>query len=160
MFEMNMTGAADLKRLSRQLKTSGNPKQVRKDLTKGLRQGAKPAVVAVKAAALALPDKLGNTSAGLRRRMAASAGVQVRTAGKTPGVRVRISRARMGDKAALAKVTNQGKWRHPVYGNRLKWATQTSRAHWFDQASASAAPAVRRALKRVLNDIEHKLQSR
>lgn len=158
MFKIQVTGAQDLKRLSRQLREAGNPKQVRRDLTKGLRAGAKPAVVAVKAAALALPDKPGNASPGLRKELAAATSIQVRTAGNSAGVRVRISRARMGDRAALAKVTNKGRWRHPVYGNRSAWVTQTSRRGWFDAATRSAAPAVRRSLKKVLDDIERKLK--
>lgn len=156
-------GSDDLRRVARQLRAAGNGKALRRDMTKGLRQGAKPAVAAVKAAALDLPDKAGNASPGLRRQMAAATGVQVRTTGRQAGVRVRISRQRMGDKASLAKVTNVGRWRHPVYADKSKprsewtWVPQTSRPRWFDRASASAAGPVRRELKRVLDDIERKL---
>jgi hypothetical protein len=153
-------GLRDLRTLSAQIKQVSDPKQVRKDLTKGLRQGAKPAAVAVKAAAKSLPAKSGGKATGLRRRMASAAGVQVRTSGQMAGVRVRVSRARMGEQASLAKVTNEGSWRHPVYGNRHVWVVQRSRRGWFDSATARSAPAVRKALKKVLDDTERKLRSR
>lgn len=159
-FTLSGNGLKDLRTLSAQIKQAADPKQVRKDLTKGLRQGAKPAAVAVKAGARSLPARPGGRSTGLRRRMAASAGVQVRTSGQMAGVRVRISRARMGDQASLPKVTNVGVWRHPVYGNRKVWVTQRSRRGWFDAATARSAPAVRMALKKVLDDTERKLRSR
>lgn len=153
-----MTGASDLKALSRQIRKSADPKQIRRDLTKGLKDGTKPAVALVKAAALALPDKPGNKSTGLRRKMARVTNAQVRTTGSTAGVRVRISRARMGDQASLARVTNKGLWRHPVYGNRGVWVPQMSRRAWFDEANRQAAPGVRRAVKKVLDDIEKRLE--
>ena len=156
MMQMGMTGAADLKAVAKRIRTAANPKQVRKDLTKGLKEGAKPAAVLVKSAALALPAK-GPKSTGLRKKMARVTNVQVRTGGNSAGVRVRLSRARMGDQAGMARVTNKGRWRHPVYGDTKVWVTQTSRRGWFDDANRRAAPQVRRAVKQVIDDIEKRL---
>jgi BMFP domain-containing protein YqiC len=157
MMEMRMTGAADLKTLAKKIRKSADAKQVRKDLTKGLKDGTKPALVLVKAAALALPDKPGNKSTGVRRKMARVANVQVRASGNSAGVRVRLSRSRMGDHAAMARVTNDGKWRHPVYGNANVWVRQYSRRGWFDDANRRAASQVRKAVKQVIDDIEKRL---
>jgi hypothetical protein len=157
MLQMGMTGAADLQALAKRIRTVADAKQVRRDLTKGLKDGTKPAVALVKTAALALPDKPGNKSRGLRKKMARVTNVQVRTSGRSAGVRVRLSRARMGDQAGMARVTNNGKWRHPVYGNRKAWVTQTSRRSWFDDANRRAAPQVRRAVKATIDDIQKRL---
>jgi hypothetical protein len=160
MMQMGMTGAAELKAVAKQIRKAADAKQVRKDLTRGLKEGAKPAAVLVKAAALALPDKPGNKSTGLRKKMARVTNVQVRTGGSQAGVRVRMSRARMGDQAALPRVTNKGRWRHPVHGNTKVWVTQTSRRGWFDDANRRAAPQVRKAVKQVIDDIEKRLERR
>lgn len=157
MLQMGMTGADDLKALAKKIRKVSEPKQIRKDLTKGLKAGAKPAAEKVKAAALALPDTPGNKSTGLRRKMARVVNVQVRTVGGQAGVRVRLSRARMGDQAALPRVTNKGRWRHPVYGDTQVWVTQVSRRGWFEAANRQAAPMVRKSLKKVVDDIEKRL---
>lgn len=153
--------ASDLIRVRAQLRAAGNPKQINKDLTKGLRKGAVPASRAVKAAARALPDKPGNATRGLRRRMASATGIQVRTGGTRAAVAVRVRRSPMGDQAALVRLTNKGSWRHKVFarpGKRQVWVVQTSRRGWFDTAVRQSAAPVRRELKAVLDDIEKKLK--
>jgi hypothetical protein len=166
MIDVKMSGQDDLRRLSKQLRTVGDGKAVRRDMMRGLRQGAKPAAAAVKAAALSLPDKSGNASTGLRRRMAAATGVQVRTSGRQAGVKIRVSRRRMGGQASLAKVTNHGTWRHPVFASSNQtrsewtWVRQSSRRGWFDRTAAAHGKDVESALKNVLNDIERKLSHR
>jgi hypothetical protein len=141
--------------MARRLREVTNGPQLRREMTKALRQGTRPAVVGVRAAALSLPAK--HPSSGLRRDMAAAVSVQVRTTGNQAGVRVRIPRRRLGSKAALPRVTNRGVWRHPVFGDRGTWVTQTSQRGWFDRAAAAAAPQVRRALDQVIDDLDRKL---
>jgi hypothetical protein len=151
-------GPDDLRALAKRIRKAGNAKTIRKQLNAGLKEGVKPALAATKKAALDLPVKTGKReTTGLRKKMARVANIQVRSSGRDPGVRVRISRARMGDQASLVKATNNGKWRHPVRGNREVWVTQTSRAGWFDNANRYTGPPVRRAIKRVMDDIEKQL---
>lgn len=157
MFDLTVNQAPDdLRALAKRLRKAGNAKQIRKQLNAGLKEGAKPALVGTRKAALGLPAKA-NSKNQLRKKMARVSGIQVRSSGRDPGVRVRISRKRMGDQAALPKVTNEGQWRHPVYGNTDKWVTQRSTAGWFDSANRYAGPPVRRAIKRVLDDVEKEL---
>lgn len=160
MLKMGLTGTKDLKDLSKQIRKVTDAKEIRKELTKGLRAGTKPAVVLVKKAALDLPDKPGNKSTGLRRLMARAVGAEVRTGGDNAGVRVRLARARMGEQSSLPKVTNEGRWRHKVYdqdGKPEVWVTQTSQRGWFDDANRQAAAVVRRALRDVVDDIQKRL---
>jgi hypothetical protein len=150
---------SDLRAVSKAMRQNGNAKVIRAQLTKGLRAGAKPALTATKAAALSLPSH-GSKHTGLRAKMARTAGTQVRTGGNTPGVTVRVSRARMGSQASLATVTNEGQWRHPVYqrpGKPPVWAVQTSRKGWFDNANRFQAPVVRRELVKVIDDVKKSL---
>ena len=152
--------SGDLARLSRQLRTVGDAKAIRRDLVRGLRSGAKPALEAVRAAALALPDNPGGRSTGLRRKAARAASIQVRTSGRQAGVYVRISRARMGNQAGALKGSRSRRWRHPVFGNRDVWVQQASRPEWFDRAARSQAGPARRAVQQVLNDIERRMAHR
>jgi hypothetical protein len=157
-----VTKPANLRAISAQIKRVGGAPEVRKRLMTGLRAGAAPASKRVKVAALTLPAKGTGKSTGLRRLMASAVGVQVRASGRDPGVRVRIARSRMGSKAALPKVTNEGVWRHRVFarpGKRQVWVLQRSRKGWFDNTLVASAPPVRIALKKVIDGIEKDLGS-
>jgi hypothetical protein len=151
--------STDLRVVAKQLRTAGDPKAVRKQLLTGLRNGTKPALKAVQAGAASLPSHHGGTPV-LRPLLVAAAGIQVRTTGKDAGVAVRIRRAKLGDKAALGKVTNEGSWRHLVFGHRTVWVTQTSRKGWFDNGNRYAAPGVRRELGKVLDGIAKQCEHR
>jgi len=159
MLELTLSRSSqdDLRKLARQLRTVGDAKAIRRDLTKGLRAAARPAQQEAKAAALALPSKRPG-STGLRRQIAAATGTQVRTTGRNAGVKIRVSKKRMGDKARLPRLMNKGTWRHPVFGNREVWVTQTSRYLWFDRPLLLSGPLVRREIKKVLDDIERRLR--
>jgi hypothetical protein len=155
--------SSDLARLSRQLREAGSEPAIKRKLTKGLRDGTKPAVTRARAAALGLPSN-GNRHTGLRRRIAASTGTQVRSGGRNPTVSVVISRRKMGPQASVAIATNQsGGWRHPVFqraGAAPAWTRQVSRAHWFDDVNRFSAPGVRRAIQGAVNDIEKQMEHR
>lgn len=146
----------DLAILSKQIRKSGNAKQIRKDLLTGLRNGAKPAVTRVRSHALVLPSH-GKKHTGLRVKMASATGTQVRTAGAQAGVTVRLSRAKMGAQAGVALSTNKTNWRHPVYGDTKVWVTQRSSPGWFDRDVRVSAPGVRKNIEGVLNKIEKDL---
>jgi len=150
------TTQADLRRLSRGLRQHGGAKALRRETVKALRESVKPVERDVKSAALSLPAR-GPRSTGLRRRIARATSTQVRLSGRSPGVKVRVSKARMGDQRNLPKLMNQGRWKKPVFGNRAVWAAQTSRPRWFDDPNRAARPMVRRRVKRVYDDIERKL---
>lgn len=162
MLELSTSNTArDLRALSAQLRKSGDAKTIRKKLNKGLREGTKPALTATKKAALNLPST-GKSRTNLRKNMAAASGTQVRASGRDPGVRVRIARKRLEktNQASLAKVTNIGRWRHPVHarpGRPRVWVTQESTPGWFDKANQYSARPVRRELKAVLDGIEKEL---
>ena len=148
----------DLRKATARLKAHGSGREFRKDLTKGLREGAKPVLPMVRNAALNLPSKNNDTKM-LRRKMARVTSIQVKTGGKNPTVRIRIARSRMGDQAALPRVTNEGRWRHRVYGHNT-WVTQTSTRGWFDNANRRGAPIVRRGAKTALDNLERKLSGK
>lgn len=141
---------------ARKLKRHGNAVAIRKEMVKGLRAAAKPGEKAAKASAMSLPANTGQ-STGLRRRIASAIGIQVR-ASRNALVRIRVGRAKMGGQASLPQRMNRpGRWRHPVYGNREAWVTQTSRAGWFDRPVLATRPQAIAEMTKVLQRIVRRM---
>src|ERR1700761_309355 len=92
--------SSDLPRLVRQLREAGSEPAIRRKLTKGLRDGTKPAVARTRSAAMGLPAH-GGKHTGLRRNLAMATGTQVKTGVRNPTVSVRVSRKRLGKQASL-----------------------------------------------------------
>lgn len=149
--------ADDIRRVHERLRSAADAKRLRRELVAALRRAAKPAATAAKQAARNLPDNpTAPASTGLRRRMASSIGVQVR-GGRNAAVKVRMSRARLGEQAGAARSTNRGRWRHPVFGDRDVWVQQESRPGWFDKAVRIGGVNTKREIRQVLNDLERRL---
>jgi len=68
---------------------------------------------------------------GLRRRIAAVTELEVRTGSDTPRVKFVVRTDRLGDAKNLPFHMDSGKrWRHPIMGNRSKWAANSGKP-WF-----------------------------
>lgn len=148
MSDFELRGSSDFYKLSKALKAAGRT-QMRKELHKGLQQGAKPLIPLARAEARrVLPHKGGLAEVVARAPMR----VQVRTGARTAGVRVVVGRDRSG-----ARRANQGVIRHPVFGNRQVWVNQVVPPDWFDRPMEHGAPIVRpelqKAVERVLDQI-------
>lgn len=73
---------------------------------------------------------------GLRASISRSITAEYRESGNYAGLAVRARGSSMPpSQRALVKASNRGKgWRHPVYGNKNVWVTQTMLpANWFDR---------------------------
>jgi hypothetical protein len=53
----------------------------------------------------------------------------------------------------MASVINEGRIRHPVYGNRRRWATQWASPLWWDTTVRRHTPRMRAEVERVLGDV-------
>jgi hypothetical protein len=153
--DFTIRGADDFLRLSKALKQAGRT-ELRKELHKGLKDGATPLTKKTQAAfAAGMPSRELAARAGKTKQL-----VQVRT-GKDPGVRVvkQFGRRGAGMGASNARLANRtGEIRHPVFGNREVWRnTKTSARGWFDDTLRRHAPDVRpeleRAMERVVQQI-------
>lgn len=68
---------------------------------------------------------------GLRRRIAAVTELEVRSGSDQPRVKFVVRTDRLGDKKNLPYLMDSGKkWRHPIMGNRSKWAANSGKP-WF-----------------------------
>ena len=80
-------------------------------------------------------------------------GSSVRTAGSDPGVSLTARSA--GKKRKLRRL-DSGLLTHPLFGNREHWYTQEEpsvRPGWFTGPARDAAPQVRAAIEKALDDV-------
>jgi hypothetical protein len=145
--DVEVHGADAFLALSKHLKAIGET-ELRKELHRGLRQAAKPIIQAQKeAAARDLPQRGGLAKRVARSRITAS----VKT-GRDPGVSIKTRRTS----------TDTGRLRHPVFGNRERWVTQTVDKGWFSETpyEAGRVADVRREIERVLVDVAQEVARR
>ena len=147
MPEFEIRGGRDLARIVRELRKTGDGKQLVKQYRKELRAAAKPMVPAVRASIRAIPAASGQHS-GLRQRMASATRLSVRTSGRKAEIAVRVDGRKMapGEGALPAYMDGRKRdWRHPVYGTRV-WVRQEPHPY-FDRAIAPIVPRSRVAIR-------------
>jgi len=145
--DFRVEGAEQFLALSKALKAAGR-KDLRNELNKAMRNGAKTLIPKARAEALArLPQR-----GGLARQVSKEpARVQTRT-GRDPGVRVVVGKRQGGARSA-----NRGVIRHPVFGNRERWVDQKVPAGWFDDPMKDSAPEIRKALEQGIEDVAQRV---
>lgn len=137
----------DLDKVSRRLKHAGSPLAIRAEIRGGMTKVGPQARQAVAQAARNLPAH-GRRHTGLRSLIARSVQARSATEGENVALVVGIRRDVMGTKHSLPGHIEQGQWRHPVFGNRENWVTQTGKRGWFtDAISTRVVPAMERAIK-------------
>lgn len=178
--------SADLKRLARDLRDVADGRELRKELTQGLRGVLNPIRDQVKAAYRSAPSKGHASSSRARQRqpnlrtlLAGATRVEVRTSGRLAGARLRVDGRKMpsGMRSlpSMWEGPPQGKrWRHPVFpdaGPRHRFTDRTrtfaTEAPWVQQEShptfyritAGHEVTARRAVEQVLDGVRRKLEA-
>jgi hypothetical protein len=146
-------GSRELAALAARLKAAG-ARDLRLQLLRGLKEGAKPLIPAVQAAAR---DQLPK-SGGLNEQVASQkVSVSVRTGARTAGVRLTTT-------APDTAQTDAGFVRHPVFGRRGKgqWRTQQIPAAvgWWSKTLANSAGEVTPELVKVMEEVAVKITGR
>lgn len=146
MTEMAIEGGEKLAKLARQLKETGD-KGLQRELRKQLRTAAAPVIrEAQQAAEQSLPHRGGlNAFVG-----AGQVRVQTSMSGRNARVRLRPRRGAGAER---------GRLRHPVFGNRDRWVTQTVKPGWFTATLEEHAPEVRQQLVQVIDDVARQLEA-
>jgi hypothetical protein len=174
-----VTGTEEFRRLARDLKAAGDGRLARK-MRARMRKAAAPMLRAAQSNVAALHSagaRGGGTAdraafvAGRSRRLTPSvqrrimhhSGLRAATAratrietntGSNPGVRLRTNVGQMpASQRKLPVHMNSGKWRHPLYGNREVWVTQTvDPKGWFSNATRDHGHKVRDGAVSVINE--------
>ena len=166
-FRIRDTG--DLKRLNKQLLELADGKEVRAELRTGLRNVLRPVVPEVRAAYRAGPSR-GHASASkarqqqpdLRAVLAKATRVEVKTAGRQAGARIRVDGRKMPPGMGRVPRYYEGtvaRWKHPVFGRGdvSTWVVQRGRPTFYPVVRRHEAQA-RRAVEQVVSQIKAKLE--
>lgn len=151
--------SGDLRRIARELRAMDD-KELKKRLSKELRAAAKPLVPITRKAIRAIPSSRSYRAAGLRGRMSKAVRIEVRPTGKQAGVRIRVDGRKMpANQGSLPAYMEGSKkpWRHPTYGNRTAWVTQSAKPYFYKTLRPKAGPLARKAVNRVLTDVSKEI---
>jgi hypothetical protein len=172
--QVTIRDTGDLKAVAKALKQVADGKELRKQLTRELRDVARPLVPKVRAAWLAAPSKglsgrkTYNSATGrvsgrgptLRSLLAKATRSEVRLTGKQAGVRIRTDGRKMPDGMkslpGYAEGIRRRPWRHPVYGDRETWVSQQPFPRFYQAVQpdeAAARRACEEAVETVLQQI-------
>ena len=155
--------SGDLKRVNRQLREQANGKELVRDLRTGLRDVLRPIANEVKVAHRSAPSRRGGArrrGGSLRAALARATRVEVRTTGRMAGARIRVDGRKMpaGQRSLPAYWEGYKRpWRHPVYGDRDAWVTQSARPT-FDRTVEPHEDEADRKVEQVLEGIRRKLE--
>lgn len=148
MIGIEVRASRELAELSRELKEAGD-RGLRREVLGGLRQGAKPLIVAARDAAR---DEL--PAHGGLNEWVASATFGVRTL-LNANPRVRIVATKKGKHHDLRAI-DDGRLRHPTFG-RPPWVVQPITPHVVTGAMEREADAVREVLAGAIEDYLRRL---
>jgi hypothetical protein len=149
-------GAREIARVARALAQAGDAgKGFRRELYSGLNRVTKDTRRDMKAAIEpALPHR-----GGLAAKVAKSASVTATASLRGNNVGVRIRARRRGVKGPSLRRMNKGEFRHPLYGNRGVWVSQTAgvKAKFLDDAFAHSKPKIRIAVVLAIRNVRHRI---
>lgn len=157
--DLKVRGADKLAKVGKALREAGD-KELKKELTRGMRAAAKPMVAEAKRAA---KDKLPRHG-GLNARVARSRmTVQVRTSGRRLGVRIAANGPKeAGGRSLNIRALNRGEFKHPVWarGPRDKWvwAEQSIEPGWFDDTLTRQRPRVQGELIKAIDAVARRVE--
>lgn len=145
--ELRVEGAAQLGAVSQALK--GAPKELRRELFRAINTSTKPLRQQTRDNILAVLPKRG----GAAQAVHADTKIGARRRGRGGTVGLRIEARSKRDVRGM----NRGRLRHPVYGHRDRWVTQSIPPRWFDEPLEQGAPQVRAELLAGLNRLAGKI---
>lgn len=165
--DIRILGTGQLLELQRRLRAAGH-ENIRSSMQRRIRRAAEP----LKGDLQNVIQSLVITSQGrkgrgggpspntrpLRATIAEAVRISVRTTGD-PGARVWIDKGRMPpDMKNIPDRLNEGRLRHPVFGNRSRWAQQTAPAGWWTKTVDQHKPRIEREVSRVVDDVRRRIE--
>lgn len=148
--QVTITDNGDLKAAAKAIRRAANAQELRKEFTQGIRAEMRPVVAAVKAAY--------GGGKHLRPALQRATRMELRTAGRRAGARVRVDGRKMPDgmRSLPSMYEGETRWRHPVFGNRDNWVSQAPHPTFY----ATVRPfteRVRRRMDEVAAEVVNKI---
>ncbi|MFD8687857.1 hypothetical protein [Streptomyces sp. NPDC059651] len=165
---VRILGTGQLLELQRRLRAAGG-ENIRSSMQRRIRRAAEPLRDDLQSTIRGLPIRSAGRGSGkrggpspttrpLRATLAEAIRISVRTSGN-PGARVYVDKGRLPpDLRNMPQVINEGRIRHPVFGNRRRWATQTATPLWWDKTVRTHTPRMTAEVARVLDDVRRRLE--
>lgn len=156
-------GADSMAALSRAMRAEENGKELRKDLTRNLKEILAPLVAQARGAATGMPSAgLAHDGEPLRSAIARRIVSEVRLSGRSTGVRIKAKRRGMprGFEHAPKRTNARGGWRRPVWGNQDHWIIQIGVPNWFDNVMRDARPDAREKCMAAMEDTARRIRAR
>lgn len=167
MQNVRVIGTGQLIELQRKLRAAGH-ENIRSSMQRRIRRAAEPLRDDLQSTIRTLAIRSDGRKAGkrggpspttrpLRATIAEAIRISVRTGGN-PGARVWIDKGRLPpDLRRMPGVINDGRIRHPVFGNKKRWATQWATPLWWDRTVQHHTERMKREVERVVDDIRRHL---
>ena len=145
-------GAGEARRLARRFREAGAG-GLQKELERQLLRQARPVLLELRQAALALPAN-GGKSTGLRKKIAAA----TRSAPRVGGVRFYVAAGQLGGQASLPqKIHDAAGWWHPVFGRPPFVHQDTPAVPWFTTTIEANEGRLRQAVEEAVRRIAAQL---
>ncbi|MEV7684463.1 hypothetical protein [Streptomyces bungoensis] len=157
--DIRLHTSGELRRIATELRRMDD-KELKKRFRKELRKAARPMVLAVRQAIRQIPSTRPYSASGLRGQLSKAVKLELRTAGRQAGVRIRMDGRKM-DRGTLPRlVEGEGvergrrvdtRWRHPVFGKDV-WVQQPPKPYFYKTVQR-LGPLSRASVNKVLNQI-------
>ncbi|MEU5284120.1 hypothetical protein AB0G97_08885 [Streptomyces sp. NPDC020755] len=166
---VQILGTGQLLTLSRRLRAaSGAP--VQRNMARRIRRAAEPLHRDLQSTVRTLPMRSQGRASGkrggpspttrpFRASIAAAIRISVRTTGN-PGARVFLDKGLLPPDITVGAVNqlNDGRLRHPVFGNKRRWANQYTPSMWWDKTVRSHTPRMTAEVARVIDDVRRQIE--
>ncbi|RMI92047.1 hypothetical protein BIU87_20820 [Streptomyces sp. ZS0098] len=152
----------NLRRIARALRAEEDGKELRKELTKNMREALKPGAARAKSSIMSMASTTPHDGPALKTSIARKIRPEVRITGKFPGAKIKAFKTKnLRNFPNAPKRTNRSSgWRHPVYGNREVWVQQTGKVRWFDRAFDGEQAHYKRQVQLAVADMVNRIASR
>ncbi|MFE7232560.1 hypothetical protein ACFVAF_18240 [Streptomyces sp. NPDC057596] len=167
--DIRVIGTGQLLELSARLRRAGH-ENIRSSFHRRIRRAAEPLRDDLQDAIRRLDIRSQGRGAGkrggrspttrpLRRSIAAAIRISVRNTGN-PGARVWLDKGLLPPDIPMGVVNrlNEGRLRHPVFGNKRRWAQQNATPLWWDRTVRSHHDRITREVGRVADDVRRHLE--
>ncbi|MFB7285434.1 hypothetical protein [Actinacidiphila glaucinigra] len=164
MRDVRITGTGQLLELQRKLRAAGH-ENIRASLQRRIRRAAEPVRDGLqnRVRTLQIRSQGRRVSGGpspntrpLRATIARAIRISVRTTG-TVGARVWLDKSQLPPNMRNVPARlNEGRLRHPVFGNRKRWANQYADP-WWESTIRKHQAQMEREVARVLDDVRNRL---
>ncbi|MEU8531595.1 hypothetical protein [Streptomyces parvulus] len=154
--------ATNLRNISNALRAEEDGKELRKELTKNMREALKPGAAQAKSAIMSMASTTPHSGPALKTAIARKIRPEVRISGKFPGAKIKAFKTKnLRNFPNAPKRTNRASgWRHPVYGNREVWVQQVGKVKWFDHSFEGQDAHYKRQVQFALADMVNRIASR